>query len=127
MPLRQRSDRNLLKLSRGDHRTVDARKNKVSGTVASAGYTRLLGIVNQDNCWRLRAARVKVDLMYRLDVTTFSGINLDVRFRRKPLQFVDQLPDFHLAFSSRGALSSSNATMWRSSTRSQPNQPRVRS
>src|SRR4029453_14996643 len=74
-----------------------AKKLKALGAVAAAGCARLLGFVNQNNDWGLCAAGMEIYLVNRLDITAFSRINLDIGIRRKPLQLVDQLFDFHWA------------------------------
>jgi len=68
------------------------------GAVAAAGDTRLLGLVNQNNDRGLGAAWMEIYLVNRLDITALSRINLDIGIRRKPLQLVDQLFDFHRVF-----------------------------
>jgi len=73
------------------------KKLKALGAVAAAGCARLLGFVNQNNDWGLCAAGMEIYLVNRLDITAFSRINLDIGIRRKPLQLVDQLFDFHWA------------------------------
>ena len=71
------------------------KKLKALEAVAAAGCARLLGFVNQNNDWGLCAAGMEIYLVNRLDITAFPRINLDIGIRRKPLQLVDQLFDFH--------------------------------
>jgi hypothetical protein len=56
------------------------------GAVAPTGYARQLSLVNQNHGWRLGAAWMVKKLVYRLDVTAFSSVELDFGIRRKFLQ-----------------------------------------
>ena len=41
---------------------------------------------------------MEVDLVYRLNIAAFAGINLDIGVWRELLQFADELLNFHCAF-----------------------------
>jgi len=42
-------------------------------------------LINQNDAWRVSAAGMEVDLVYRLNIAAFAGINLDIGVWRELL------------------------------------------